>query len=158
MKRYVKDQGMYTDLMNQLKEKFEDNLGHIFVDEILVVQDTEWEVKPPKGRSGEDPTEEQIEKYEQKKKRAWKFQIKKIPEIYSNILETKKEFMLIVRPNLVKDISEEQVLAYLYSEMRKISKDYRLVKPDLHTFSDLVKMLGRPDWDQAYNIPNILDV
>ncbi|MDF2534028.1 MAG: hypothetical protein K0R18_185 [Bacillales bacterium] len=154
----MKDQGTYTELMNQLKDKFSDNLGHIFIDEILVVQDTEFEVKPPKGRSGEDPTEEQNEKFEQKKKKAWKFQMKKLPEIFADVLDTKKEFMLVVRQNLVKDLSEEQVLAHLYTELRKINTEYKLGKPDLHTFSDLVKLLGRPDWDQAFGIPNILEV
>ncbi|MNJ90154.1 hypothetical protein D3C87_77480 [compost metagenome] len=157
MKRYIKDSGMYTDLMNQLKDKFEDTLGHVFIDEILVVQDTEFEIKPPKGRSGEDPTEEQVEKWEQKKKHAWKFQMKKLPELFADILDTKKEFMLIVRQNVAKDLSEEQTLAYLYTELRKINAEYKLVKPDLHTFSDLAKLLGRADWDQAYNIPNILE-
>lgn len=157
MKRYIKDSGMYSDLMNQLKDKFQDTLGHIFIDEILVVQDTEFEIKPPKGRSGEDPTEEQMEKWEQKKKRAWKFQMKKLPELFADILDTKKEFMLVVRQNVAKDLSEEQTLAYLYTELRKISTEYRLVKPDVQTFSDLAKLMGRPDWDQAYNIPNILE-
>ncbi|MNY40687.1 hypothetical protein D3C86_1754450 [compost metagenome] len=83
--------------------------------------------------------------------------MKKLPELFADILDTKKEFMLIVRQNVAKDLSEEQTLAYLYTELRKINAEYKLVKPDLHTFSDLAKLLGRADWDQAYNIPNILE-
>ena len=158
MRRYVKDQGYYYDLIKKIREKFEDNLGHIFVDEILVMIDSEFEIKPPKPKKNEEePSEEAIEKWKDKKRKAWKFNIKVIPDIFQDAMETRKQFVIIVRKSLVDELSEEQVLAHLYAELRKINTEYKLQKPDVHTFSDLVKLLGRPDWEQAYDIPNILE-
>jgi hypothetical protein len=158
MKRYVKDKGYYTDLIKRLKEKFDDQLGHIFEDEILVMIDEEFEIKPPKAKKNEEePSEEAIDKWKDKKLKAWKFNIKVIPDVYRDAMETSKQFVIIVRDSLVKELSEEQVIAHLYAELRKISKEYKLQKPDVNTFSDLAKLLGRPDWNQAYNIPNLLE-
>ena len=142
MRRYVKDQGYYYDLIKKIREKFEDNLGHIFVDEILVMIDSEFEIKPPKPKKNEEePSEEAIEKWKDKKRKAWKFNIKVIPDIFQDAMETRKQFVIIVRKSLVDELSEEQVLAHLYAELRKINTEYKLQKPDVHTFSDLVKLL-----------------
>lgn len=156
MKRFIQDKEIYTDIMQQLKEKYHDALGHIFVDEILVMVDTEFEIKPPRGKGGEEPEEEAIAKWEDKKRKAWKFEIKKIPKLYQDAFEPHKEFVLIVRQSLVKELSDAQTVAHIYSEMRKINHEYKLQRPDVHTFSDLAEKLGRPDWDLAYDLPNIL--
>ena len=157
MKRYIRDNDVYVDIMKRLKDKFENNLGHIFVDEILVMVDTEFEVKKPKGKDGDEPDEEAISKWEDKKKKAWKFDLKKIPKLYQDVFDPKKEFVLIVRKSLVEELSDAQIAAYIYTEMRKIDQEYKLTQPDLYTFSDLADLLGRPDWNDAYTIPNILD-
>ncbi len=158
MRRYMRDNGHYMDMVKQLKDKFHDSLGHIFTDEILIMVDDDFEVKLPKAKKGEEITEEQMDKYKDKKKKAWKFNLKTVPQIYQDSLESRKQFLLIVRRSLIEEISEEQTIAFLYSELRKISTDYKLQKPDLNTFSDLVKMLGRTDWDSAYDIPNLLTI
>ena len=159
MKRYIKDSGFYYHIMEKLKNKYYDTLGHIFVDEILVLIDTEFEIKAPKPKAGEEePSEEALDKWKDKKRRAWKFNMKKIPKMYQDVFEPKKEFVLIVRQSLVEELTEAQIVAYIYSEMRKISTDYKLQKPDVLTFSDLAEKLGRPDWDSAYDIPNILEI
>lgn len=157
MKRFMKDIDIYPDMMEKLKEKYQDTLGHIFVDEILVMVDTEYEIKPPRGKGGEEPEEDAIEKWKEKKQNAWKFEMKKIPQLYQDTFSPHKEFVLIVRKSLVEDLSEAQTVAHLYSEMRKINNEYKLQKPDVHTFSDLAEKLGRSDWNSAYDVPNILE-
>lgn len=158
MRRYTRDAGMYKDYMTKLKDKFHDNLGHIFVDEILVLIDTEFEVKPPKAKKGEEePSEEAIDKWKDKKRKAWKFELKKIPKLYADALDSSREYVLVVRKSLVDELNDAQVLAHLYREMRKINREYKIEKPDLNTFSDLAQLIGRPDWDAAYDIPNILE-
>ncbi|AEO93394.1 gp132 [Bacillus phage G] len=157
MKQFIEEKDIYIEMMQQLKDKFHDTLGHIFVDEILVMTDTEFEIKPPRGKGGEDPSEEAIAKWEDKKRKAWKFEMKKIPKLYRDALDKNKEFVLIVRQSLVKELTDAQVIAHVYSEMRKINHEYKLQKPDVHTFSDLAEKLGRSDWDSAYDLPNILE-
>lgn len=157
MKRYIQDKDMYSDLMDQLKEKYSDTLGHIFVDEILVMIDSEFEIKPPKSKGGEEPDDEAVSKWEDKKRKAWKFEMKKIPKLYQDVFDPKKEFVLIVRQSLVEELTDAQILAHLYSEMRKINGEYKLQKPDVHTFADLAEKLGRSDWNTAHEVANILE-
>lgn len=158
MRRYVKDQGHYYDLIKKIRDKFDDTLGHVFVDEILVMVDSEFEIKPPKAKKNEEePSQEAVDKWKDKKRKAWKFNIKVIPDIFQDAMESRKQFVMIVRKSLADELSDEQTLAYIYAELRKINTEYKLQKPDVHTFSDLVKLLGRPDWEQAYDIPNILE-
>jgi hypothetical protein len=158
MKRYIRDNGTYIDIVKQLKEKYHDSLGHIFVDEILIMVDDEFEVKLPKTKKGEEITEEQMEKYKEKKRKSWKFSIKTIPQLYQDALDSRKLFVIIARQRLIEELSDEQVVAFLYSELRKISNEYKLQKPDVNTFFDLVKLLGRTDWEEAYDIPNLLSI
>lgn len=157
MKRYTKETAIYPDTMQELKDKYQDTLGHIFVDEILVMVDTEFEVKPPKGKGGEDPEEDAIAKWQDKKRKAWKFEMKRIPKLYQDVFDQRKQFVLIVRQNLVDELTEAQTNAHIYSEMRKINHEYKLQKPDVHTFADLAEKLGRSDWNSAYDVPNILE-
>ncbi|MNR39826.1 hypothetical protein D3C85_1580620 [compost metagenome] len=98
-----------------------------------------------------------MDKWKDKKSKAWKFQIKTIPQMYQDALDTPKQFVMIGRQSLLDELSEEQVLAFIYNELRKINSEYKLQKPDVNTFSDLIKIFGRPDWDKAYNIPNLLE-
>jgi hypothetical protein len=156
MKRYVKDSGTYREIIESLKDKFPENFGHIFVDEILILIDDDFEIKYPKAKKNQDPSEEEIEKWREKKKRAWKFNLKSLPQVFRDSLDSKKEFLMVVRRSLVSELTEEQNVAYIYSELRKIDSNYKIQKPDLHTFSDLIKLLGTTDWSESFNIPNLL--
>lgn len=158
MKRYVRDGGFYTDIMMKLRDKFPDTLGHIFIDEIVVMIDTEFRINPPKGKNGDKPDEEALRKWEDKKRKAWKFNIKVIPKLYQDVLDSGKQFVLIVRKDLVDELNEAQIVAHIYSELRKINAEYKLEKPDVNTFSDLVTLIGRSDWDTANDIPNLLEM
>lgn len=159
MRRYTRDAGLYSDIIKQLKDKYDDALGHIFEDEILVLIDTEFEIKPPKVKKGEEePSEEAMDKWKDKKRKAWKFMLKNIPQLFQDALDSRKQFVLIVRKTLVDELTDAQIAAYIYSELRKINHEYKLEKPDVHTFSDLAKLMGRPDWEQAYEVPNILEI
>ena len=158
MRRYVKDDGQYMDIVNKLRDKFYDSLGHIFTDHILIMVDDEFEVKLPKAKKGEEITEEQMEKYKEKKRKAWKFNLKTVPQLFKDAMDGNKEFVLIVRRNLADELTEEQTIAFLYSELRKINNEYKLQKPNINTFSDLIKLLGRTDWEEAYDIPNLLKI
>lgn len=158
MRRYTRDAGMYDDIIKQLKDKYNDKIGHIFEEEILVLIDTEFEIKPPKAKKGEEePSEEALDKWKDKKSKAWKFMLKNIPQLFQDALDSRKQFVLIVRKTLVNELTDAQVAAHIYSELRKINNEYKLEKPDVHTFADIVEMMGRPDWDKAYDIPNILE-
>jgi hypothetical protein len=157
MRRYTRGSELYADVMEQLKEKYQDTLGHVFLDEVLVMLDTEFEIKPPKGKGGEDPDEEAVDKWKDKRKKAWKFQMKSVPKLYQDALDSRKAFMLIVRENLAKELTDAQIAAYIYSEMRKISKEYKLEKPNVHTFSDLIDLIGSADLEDHFNLPNILE-
>ena len=158
MRRYTKDDGQYMDIVNKLKDKFHDSLGHIFADHILIMVDDEFEVKLPKSKKGEEITEEQMEKYKEKKRKAWKFNLKTVPQLFKDAMDGNKEFVLLVRRNLIEELTEEQIVAFLYSELRKITSEYKLQKPNINTFSDLIKLLGRTDWEEAYDIPNLLTI
>jgi hypothetical protein len=120
--------------------------------------DDEFEVKLPKAKKGEEITEEQMDKYKDKKRKAWKFNIKTVPQLYKDAMDGNKEFVILVRKRLVEELTEEQVIAFLYSELRKITTEYKLQKPNINTFSDLIKLLGRTDWEEAYDIPNLLSI
>ncbi len=158
MRRYSKDDGQYMEIVKQLRDKFYDSLGHIFTEHILIMVDDEFEVKLPKAKKGEEITEEQMEKYKEKKRKAWKFNLKTVPQLFKDAMDGNKEFVLLVRRNLVDDLTEEQIIAFLYSELRKIDNEYKLQKPNINTFSDLINLLGRTDWEEAYDIPNLLTI
>jgi hypothetical protein len=158
MRRYTRDAGMYSDTIKQLKDKYYDTLGHIFEDEILVLIDTEFEIKPPKAKAGEEPSEEAVDKWKDKKRKAWKFNMKTVPKLYQDALDSRTQFIMIVRRSLVDELSEAQVVAHIFTELRKINTEYKLEKPDVHTFSDLARLIGRPDWEQAYDVPNLLEI
>lgn len=116
-------------------------LKHIAVNSILFVEDTE-SVKKSKGKTVFA-------------------QISQIPEKWSDIVYQAhgKPFdylMEIYKINLYQ-MSQEQVIALIYHELRHIGTDGKIIDHDINDWTNMVEKLGA-DWNVTKgSIPNLLE-
>jgi len=125
---------IYRSITIKLKEKFEE-LKHIKPHRILFIEDMNWS----KTASQKNP---------------WKARIKKV----SKDLEatTGYWYVLETRSYFVENMSDEQLVALLYSTLRQIDMDGDIIEPNIVGWSNIIATLGAGWDDENSFIDNIL--
>lgn len=127
---------IYRPICNKLADKFEE-LNHLrnAVNAILFLEDMNWEEK-----SG---------------KRSWIARIAKTNKQFREM--TGYYYIMETRNFYIERMSQEQIIALLYHELRHIGKDGDLVEHDIEDWSNMVATFG-VDWATTMaNIENLLE-
>lgn len=125
----------YAPIARKLVEKFEELEG-VNVDEILFIEDTEWE---PGGA-----------------KQNWKAKIKKAPKDLTEFLGYK--YIIETRKYYLGQMDIERIILVIYHELLHIDVcDDSLRKHNIEDWSNIVATFGKEWSDSRCNLKNILD-
>lgn len=125
----------YRPIAEQLVRKFKE-LKHILPEEILFLEDTEWEPTPAA-------------------KQPWIARIKKANKQLT--AATGYEYVFEARHYYTGDMGAAKITALVYHELRHIDKEGDIIRHDIENWSNMVATLGH-DWATTMaDIPNILD-
>lgn len=120
----------YREIAEKILDKFPVAFGHIELDKVLFLRETE---KAPK-------------KYAD---------IKAVKSPYSFLTELK--FIITVYEPMVQGLSEAQLNMLIYHELMHIDVDFQKVKKhNIEDFRELISTYG-VNWDIDPNLPNILE-
>lgn len=126
---------MYGHIAELLVEKFVE-LAHINVNKILFLEDVQWELKAPG-------------------KRQWMARASKANAWLTNTWGYR--FVIQFRRYFTEKMSEEQLIALIYHELRHIGYYDEIIPHDIEDWSNMVATMGK-DWTDANSsIIDILD-